>query len=241
MTIGAYYQCHRRRKAVEFALFTYRMNYPSTSLVMVCDGGEDFSDLASRHGAIYHHEERLCNVAAGREGPIALTQEYFSSPDVLYAFVERLSRHLPQIKEDYFMILEDDVFVMKPTATQDLSFCVNGFNPNESLPALICKSHFGKKRMPYGACGGSILKTSFFRQVLSANNISNVRSHIDRFCLLDSKREKWASDAILSSITYAFKGDIGQYNGFCEMWYPDLGQRLKSNSIEVLHHFKTHY
>lgn len=240
--IGAIYQCYKRMKCAEFVLTNYRLHYPDATVVLISDGGLDFSRVAQAHGCVYLHEDRLSGpLSADNERPIGMTgANYFHSPQIIKNYFDRLARCLSHIKQDYFMILEDDVFVLRATATQTLQFDVNGFNPHENLPPKVC-AMLGRNHLPYGACGGSILSTKLLSEALSDQNRSKLHDLIDQFCACDPMRTKWAGDALISFVVYAFGGTIGGYPGFCETWHPDLADRLRKNTIEVLHLYKALY
>jgi hypothetical protein len=138
------------------------------------------------------------------------------------------------IKQDYFILLEDDVFVMQKTNTETLKFHINGNNPHHSYPKEVAQYLVNEDRLSYGGCGGCIFNKDFFIDVL---NNQDVDINIDTYCDITKKYIEegnqywWGSDTILSFICLVNDGTIGPYPGFCEMWYSDVETRLKNKNI----------
>jgi hypothetical protein len=230
--IGAYYQCHSNRTALDFVLKNYRRHYPDSTLVMVCDGGDDFSREAATYNSVYIHDRKI-----NTESNLV-----FRDLDSLKRFVERLADNIHHITEDYFMMLEDDVYVMKRVTTEML-WDINGCNINEffsdGTSALIQKYNpFVPSRPFYGCFGGSILKTEFFKRVLQDKLVTN--SFITQYHAKSIPTDL-ASDKILSFLCLVNGGKIGHYDSICETWYPDINNRLERGQVEVLHKYKKHY
>lgn len=230
--IGAYYQCYKRDEALKFVLDNYRKIYPSTTLIMVNDGGNDFTEISKNYNANYFYE-----IKAETEKNLI-----FKNPESAVVFIQRLSNYIHLINEDFFILLEDDVFVINDVPLNELKNDINGCNFNEFLSVKVSK-HLENFRTDvnkfyFGACGGSILRTDFFKKILS--NFKQIKFDVFQYCLLADNSE-WASDRILSYLCWKYNGTIGQYDGFCETWYPDLDNRFKLNNIQVLHQYKNLY
>lgn len=230
--IGAYYQCHSNRTALEFVLQNYRSQYPDSTLVMVCDGGEDFSKEALVYKSVYVHDEKI-----NTENNLV-----FRDLASLTRFVERLAENICHITEEYFMMLEDDVYVMKRVKSKMFSD-INGCNTNEffseGTASLIRDVNKDVPyRVFYGCFGGSILRTEFFRRILMDREATN--SLIGQY-YARSVPTDLASDKILSFLCLVNGGTIGHYDGLCETWYTDIDSRLAKGEVEVLHKYKKHY
>lgn len=227
--IGAYYQCYKRNNCVDFVLNNYRKFYSDSSVILVCDGGNDHTDLSNKYNCKYFYDQKI-----GTQKNLL-----FNDVDSIFTFFERMSKYINLIDEDFFILLEDDVYIMNEISYDDLKYDINGCNFGETLDTRL--NHLLKtseSRYYLGACGGSILRTSFFKEIFS--NMDSVRDDIKKYCYLtDSNR--WASDQIITFLCWKYNGTIGQYNGFCETWYDDYNKRKDDGSIEVLHQYKELY
>jgi len=230
--IGAYYQCYRNRKSLNFVLNNYRKHYPENNVVLVCDGGEDFTEESIKYKCNYIHEEKI-------ETEKNLI---FKNLDSAKKFIRRIGENIHLIGEKFFILLEDDVYVINRIES-DLMNDINGCNKNEFFSEKISMIINGvrcepNKRVHYGSFGGCILRTSFFRKILS--NVNKVNMDLEIY-FNNSDYPEWASDKILTYLCLINGGTMDHYPGLCETWYPDLEIRMKSNSVEVLHQYKEHY
>ena len=231
--IGAYYQCYKREKSLLFVLENYRKIYPTDDLVLVCDGGNDYSAISEKYGFKYFHKEKV------------KTEKNLIFNDLvgITEFILRLREGIDFISSDFFIMLEDDVYVINETELNDLIFDINGCNfqenIGESVINLIRKYNpdLGINNFYIGGCGGSILRTSFFKKIL---NLESLVYDIQEYCNSVSK-ELWASDRLLTYLCYKNKGTIGNYKGFCETWHNDYNKRYLEGTIEVLHQYKEKY
>ena len=156
--IGAYYQCFNQDKSLNFVLTNYRKFYNNTNIVLVCDGGSDYSSEALKYNCHYHYEKKI-----NTEKNLI-----FKSIDSTFTFFERLGKFINEIDEDFFIILEDDVLIMNKITISHLQFDINGCNVNEFLSENInndlknYNKNYNLDKFYFGGCGGSILKTIFF-------------------------------------------------------------------------------
>lgn len=230
--IGAYYQCYRNKKSLDFVLKNYRKYYPKNSIVLVCDGGDDFTEESYKYSCNYLYDQKI-------ETEKNLI---FKNINSAKRFIERLSLNIHHISENFFILLEDDVYVISAIKS-DLNNDINGCNKNEFFSAEISnlinnKRMRSNQKVYYGAFGGCILKTSFFKDILADTNKihSDLKEYFEK-----SNRAEWASDKILTYLCLINNGTIGHYSGLAETWYPDIEERMNSNSVEVLHQYKEHY
>ena len=125
----------------------------------------------------------------------------------------------------------------------DLVNDINGCNENEFFSERISniineRNNRSSARVYYGSFGGCVLRTSFFKRILSEEN--DIIADLEKY-FINSNSSEWASDKILTYLCLINGGTIGHYSGLYETWYPDLEKRIDSNSIEVLHQYKEHY
>jgi len=230
--IGAYYQCYRNKKSLNFVLENYRKYYPENSIVLVCDGGDDFTEESVKYSCNYLYDQKI-------ETEKNLI---FKNINSAKRFIERLSLNIHHISEDFFILLEDDVYVISAIKS-DLNNDINGCNRNEFFSEGISNLINNKRMWPnqkvyYGSFGGCILRTSFFKDILADTNKmdSDLEEYFEK-----SNQTEWASDKILTYLCLINNGTIGHYSGLAETWYPDIEERMNSNSVEVLHQYKEHY
>ena len=230
--IGAYYQCYKNRESLNFVLENFRKNYIDSTVVLLCDGGYDFESEARNFNCHYFYETKL-------KTKVNLIFENFES---CVSYLERLKKSLNFINENFFILLEDDVYVIK-TVTDSLFFDINGCNFNEFLSEKICKVlndrlNKNHKKYFYGGFGGCILNKHFFINILSDEKKwkKDIGIFYENSTTLDL-----ASDKILSFLCIINNGTIGNYDGFCETWYNDYEKRMSNKTVEVLHQYKKYY
>ena len=124
--IGAYYQCYKNRKSLNFVLDNYRRYYPKTNVVLLCDGGDDFTEESLKYQCNYIHDTKI-------ETEKNLI---FKGTDSAKKFIERIAKNIHLITEDFFILLEDDVYVMHAIKS-DLTNDINGCNENEFFSERI--------------------------------------------------------------------------------------------------------
>ena len=232
-TIGAFYPCYKRPKAVIQALSSFREHYPDSVVYMVCDGGYDYSQLAEHFHCVYSHETQL------GDGKTTI----LSDTTKVVAYLQRLYSAAVAIKEDYILLLEDDVSVMKPV-DDALPYSINGTYWKAILwPKEIA---FLKKRggthVPcwaplyfFGAWGGCILNRAFVLKHFTdiERDVALIESNIGSKVMY--------SDILMSLITLLHGGTIGNYAGYCQTQYWNYEKRKKNGSISVLHQYKEFY
>lgn len=234
--IGAYYQAYKKPNCVKFVLENYRKHYPDSDVILVSDGGDDFSELAKKYNCLYFYESNLSGIFSDKSKGLAAS--YFHSPEVLINYILRFGKYIKHIKDDRFMILEDDVYVIQKTLSET-PYDLNGINLTETLPESVCLDLQNVKKIPYGGCGGCILNTKFFKNIFTDKNTIKVIDQVKKYCLLT--KERWASDAIVSYICAANNGTMGVWNGLGETWQKDLGDRLNNKTVDVIHQYKNLY
>lgn len=222
--IGAFYQCHKRELAFEMCLKSYREAYPSTDLIIFNDGGDvQLEGIARKYDATYFYREKTGN-------GVAL---YFKNSETTMEWLRRMKMAVDLIKEDYFILLEDDVKVVKKIESE-LLFDINGSKYDFFLHETLQK-YLGREKLFYGGGGGSIFKKKFFQKVFQ--DIDKVQEQVD---FLVNSGSIIASDIVISFLTYCNGGTIGAYAGFTETWHHNYKQRVRTG-VEVIHDYKMYY
>ena len=234
MSISAFYQCYKQPRAFEHCLQQFRKHYPYAVLWIVNDGGDtDLESIAQRYNSTYYkYESNISN-----ETPNTI----YNSKSKITSWLNRLRQFLEYTQSDFFILLEDDVFIMKPITVSTLQHDINGCNKGVRFPTLIetlIRSHNPNVPSPlyYGGCGGCVFRVDFFKRMFA--QFDAIQLQIDTF---ESYSKDFATDLILSYLTWMNKGTIDMYPGFAEAWYTDIQERLATEDIEVLHQFKNLY
>ena len=237
-SVGAFYQCYKRPKSFLAALGSFRNVYPDSDVVLFSDGGFDYSHAARKFNCSYSRKSK-------RSGDGEST--YFEDTSALLSWFDRLYHAALSIRQDYILLLEDDVRVLR--RVQGLLFDVNGINENEKLGREM--TSFLKKNgaaIPskcddyfYGGCGGALIRRSFILEKLAPKNIAPQISTLHPFAK-EQQAKRRPSDYFLTSLTLLNGGTVGQYGGFCEKWRTSYFlRRYILRDIEVVHQEKSLY
>ena len=234
-TIGAFIQCFKQPVSTIETIRTFRSVYPDASLFVVSDGGYHYDGLAKRFGAQYKHLDRI-----GKDIGIVS-----SNRDVMVSWLTRLIDAARQMTEDYVIILEDDVRIIKPVSR--LGFDLNGINPELGIGkkmtselkrrgAQIAK---GCEDFYYGGCGGSVISREFLVGRIGSLDLHQAVRDLEPF-LDDHLKNHYVSDYWLSVLTLLQGGTMGDYEGFAETWH--IGYIIRkqvTHTIETLHFDKS--
>jgi hypothetical protein len=234
--IGAFYQCYRQPRAMIAALSSFRNMYPASSLHIVRDGG---GDDCLQNIALYFNASRFhsLDTQLGNGVTNALHSKFSAM-----TFVQNLIRAAQQMKETYFILLEDDICVLHRIGKSgqvpdwwgkyDLIGC-NGktakMNPATLLllPGPVTYSY-------YGGCGGSLFRTSFWAQHVHLDDPKLDRV-LDAFGTANGNI--FHSDILLSFLCVLYGGTIRDGPP------PELIESETSipSSACILHQYKYHY
>lgn len=159
-TLGAFYMAYDNEKATNFVLQNFRKFYPESPVMLISDGGKDFSDLSRKYNTNF---VKLDNI--------------FYTPGIVGAYYDsrRLKelwrRHLLSVqnaKTDYIMILEDDVLVQGEISLSN-RFSLKGVVAGNKMPKLACDIIQNEGGITlndeYGACGGAVYNANDFLSI----------------------------------------------------------------------------
>lgn len=232
--IDAYYHCYKQRKSLNFVLENFRKTYPTSTIKLISDGGLDYSIEAQRYKCDYEYKENIKSIK----------NQMYERPEYLYEWCKRFFSSIIHFNNPFFIMLEDDVYVIKKININDLLYDINGINFETRFPSNIVEniSRYNKSinnlNLSWGGCGGSIYKTFFFKNIYL--DLNDLKSDVYEYCSL-CNQYMWANDIFLSYLCYKYSGTLGNYSGFCETWHSDCEHRLKLNNVEVLHKYKNYY
>lgn len=231
--IGGYYQCFKQPYAFVNVLQAYREIYPSASLVIVSDAGDDFSKAAS----YFHSKSYTTNSKRGGNGFTTNMTDGIK----LKEFIQNFLLGARKIDQNYFILLEDDVmFSHAVYIDENLLQDITGMNEpsvllnNKLLERIKQFTNFSGPAYVTG-CGGSIFRTSFWNKL----NWVEVEKQLDFFI---SCKIGFHADIALSFICYMNNGKTvcGQTLTPHDMTEtkPKLGI---SRCPAILHQFKDFY
>lgn len=225
-TLGAYYQCHKNPTSFLRCIKSFKRYYPDSSIVVTNDGGYDYSEFCSKNNIQYTYCTKAPNIRNATT---------FDTKSSILIFINKIWSSLHLIKETHFIILEDDVRILKHH-TQPFKYTLNGCNTGEFLPECmqtILKNNGYTGKFFFGGCGGTIFSKSFLEDIPFTHIITLVDSLPDIFQI--------GSDMVLTFIVLYFGGRVGSHPEFGEMWYPNIQDLLKKNLLFSVHQYKTDY
>ena len=234
-TIAGFYQCYKEKKAFTHAVEAYRKNYPTENLYIINDNGdESLKEIANKYNAIYHYKYTNTGYTNWHDRK----NEGIRILEKPLEWLSRLYDALLTFTEEFFIILEEDVYVINKVNIDDLQYDINGCN-NCGFSDIINKYIYSvnlnlkdKLIKGSGAFGGTILRTSFFKKILE--NKDNIKKHLINYYNLEGIISQ---DQIVTFLTYVHNGTVGNISGYVQFTDDDYIEKYNSNKIDVLHQY----
>ena len=227
---GVFYQVFRNNKAVRFALENFRKHFPDNPIVLISDGGDDFSEYEELYDCKFFMRENIYGNAENNYPPLYNA----------YRTIEWWKRQklvCDQTKMDYVMIMEDDVYVQRPFDIE-APFALRGVRGGDSLTPKIkedIKENSGLDSYIYGMCGGSIYNANIFLEIYD-DVVKDIEENMDRL-LVEDYSSWYLLGAVDANITYHYNKRGHKYEAA-----PWLGQVCEGNiHLPVVHQWKEHY
>lgn len=216
-SIDAIFPCFEQTYAADKALESYRRCYPSSRVVMMCDGGDpSMQQVAEKYNAEYTHFDRIgiC---------------HWKNPT---EWVERFFGAVEKMTTEFFVMQEEDVFHVRPVKMRKLVYDICGTNPDAKFPTELvdyihCET--GRTCTHYSASGGCFFRTSFFKELAN----TDWRRHMDHV----PHQWLWA-DVAISFLTCLYGGTIGYCSECVELGRPEYETQ---KDPAVIHQYKVHY
>jgi hypothetical protein len=165
-TISAYMQVYKTPRAVFEALKSFRTHYASEAITVLCDNGDDFSEICAAFDATYIHSDRRVVI-----GPSDQRTSAQSTLDGIYISLSRFYNHCISTDSEWVVYLEADVRTIRRIRnfpqTDAAGARLNPFSP--ALTKYLVDT-FGDKEYGYGMCGGCIWKREAFIQAYETNH-----------------------------------------------------------------------
>lgn len=238
-SICAFYQCHKRPKAVIATLDSFRKVYPNSPIYLFCDDGDDMSHIAKYYNCEYEYMTKK----TGRGGTL-----FFKSKDSVMFYLSKVLLAAKNSNEDFLMILEDDTRVYKKI--KNLRFDWNCTKANHHYSGKKLTSILRSKNnsipwyipnMYFAGCGGAMVNRKFF--VDNFSDTERVSAVLDELAPYVEKQWPGAlpQDAILTALIFYFGGTVGMYPGFAEVQYSRYKLRPFLGRVDVVHNDKSFY
>lgn len=238
-SICAFYQCYKQPKSVIATLASFRKIYPTSSIHLFCDVGDDMSHIASYFNCKYEY----ISTKTGNG-----TTLYFLTKAQVIIYLKRLLITAQNSTEDFMMILEDDTRVYREIKT--IKYDWNAIKANHhysgrKLTSLLrarnssIPSYIGN--MYFAGCGGAMMNRAFF--VENFSDIPKVENVIDLLSPYIQKQWEGAlpQDAILTALVLYFGGSVGLYPGFTEVRYKRYRWKPFLGPFDIVHDDKSLY
>jgi hypothetical protein len=144
-TLSAYIQCASNPAALYHALHSFRTFYPTETVTLISDRGDDLQPFADCFDLRYCYATDKCE--PGRLGH-----------DGAEGFLRRIYQHCISCDSDFVLLLEEDVRTLRRARHFPGTACggprLNEFSP--ALAACLADVIGAVERPGYGMCGGSV-------------------------------------------------------------------------------------
>lgn len=234
--IGAYNYCFNQPTATYYALKNFRKIYQDSTIVVHNDGGMKIhEDIAKHFNANYTYHEK--NITGGNN---------VHDIEIMVQWLERFFNAVELIKEDWFMLLEDDVYILNEVDESKLNYEINGINDESKnyFPVQVgnylkeFRNDINENQVKYSACGGCIFKTEFFRKIATLN----WKEHMYKYgvmCKVKPGERTWFfNDCVVSFLALVYGGNIGNYEGYYDL---NISRPTINDKITVVHQFRNYY
>jgi hypothetical protein len=245
-TISAIYNCYNQYTSCYEVLNAFRKWYPSPSnakIILVNDGNNAANTVYLNYAQYFNCDYYYEPINIGYPGGSTTHNQ-------ILQWIHRFLYYIQFIETEWFLLLEDDVFLFKEIDTSVLKYDVNGINEKNILPVPVhtiletyCEWDNIGNSLVYGAMGGAIFKTQFFKEM--SNSPAKITKFVNLFglyCPQTLTGQNWFySDVVLSYLTFVFGGTLGNYDAFSELWHTDMEAKYEKNQISVLNQYKFLY
>ncbi len=229
---GVYYQVYNNKRATRFVLDNFRKHFPDNPVVLISDGGLDFSIIAQQYDCTYHMRENIF----GNEENDYDRHSYDSHRTIEWWKRQKLV--CQETQQDYVMIMEDDVLV-RGSFNIDPPFDLRGIRlANPLTPGMIkeIKELTGNDAGPYGMCGGTIYNAKTLLSIYD-DVIEDIKNNMDRLQKEDPMQWRGLGSVDLN-ITYHFNKRGYKYEA--APWLVELREGNVGN-YPVIHQWKENY
>lgn len=228
---GVFYQVYNNKRATEFVLSNFREHFLDNPVVLISDGGDDFSDIAEKYNCSFHMRENIFGNATNNYDRHC----YDSKRTIEWWNRQKLVSE--ETGMDYVMIMEDDVFVrssFKINSPFHLRGVRTGGRLRDSMISEI--KELGYEANQYGMCGGSIYNAKTLLSIFD-DVVKDIEDNMD--ILIEKDYMQWAMlGAVDANITYHYNKRGYKYEAA-----PWLAEVREPNCFDypVIHQWKENY
>ena len=232
LQFGVYYQVYDNKKAARFVLENFRESFPDNPVVLISDGGEDFSDVAEEYNCLYHYRENIFG---------NLENGYDRHSYNAYRTIEWWKRQKLVGEETgmvYVMIMEDDVYVRDEFDIQ-APFHLRGVRLAQPLTPMMVqeiREKAGFEAGVYGMCGGSMYNAKTLLSIYD-DVVKDIEENMDRLQAEDPMQWRGLGSVDLN-ITYHFNKRGYKYE--VAPWLVEIREGNLFN-FPVVHQWKENY
>jgi hypothetical protein len=226
--LGIFFSCYKEKEAVRFCIDNIRDHYPQAPIYLASDGGYDFSHLCDANSNFTLYDDILGYV----------NNPESKEPDRLILccreFLDRLKDAADYCKTDYILYYEPDILLrgkIKADPNSDLSGSfANEIHPN--VLSLIEKYNPSNTNRNFGACGGSLIKTSSLLRILEETNEALLKE------LIYTDKRISNCDYLLTVLFCIFGYQYLENIDFVEA---NRNQSWESTNHSIVHQYHKHY
>lgn len=160
--VGFFFSCYKEDDAVRFCLSNIREYYPDSPVYIASDGGSDFLDICDENSKFILYDDILGYV----------NNPETKDPEMLFVcckeFLKRLEDALKYCETEYLVYYEPDILLRGNIfIDEEKDLCGSFANIiHTNVMELIRKYNPKNTNSNFGACGGSIIKTSSLSEIL---------------------------------------------------------------------------
>jgi hypothetical protein len=236
--IGGLGYFHSQLKATYEIIKNFRFLYPLGSLVMINDAGkEELKSIAGMFQADYHPYTK--NLTTGND---------VDDIQVMVEWMERFFKAIKLIKEEYCIILEDDVLIIREIDESKIKGDMFGYNPKALLPNKVTEylkkynSAIQTDRIWYGGCGGCIIKTETFKKIADEDWKQELLTYAELSKRNSKNEQSWYfNDCCLSFLCWRYGGVIHQNEEWGDCNTAETVQKFKEERLTIAHQYREHF
>lgn len=244
MSVDALHFVYKNKVASEAAISSFRKYNPYSTYVVICDGGDDFTDMCRKHNCVYIHSPFHNGYPQGASG--------FNKAQMM-EYLARFNAAVSLCKSSHVLIMEDDVCVINDIIVreEDEMLVTENCLQNYIHPTIIdaMKKISGNQNLDnhYGLGGGGIFKRETF-----LNSYPQFRAFVElNFDIMQKMYPTVGWTDCINSLAMMLAGkkhSISSQVHELSRWGQDHS-RINYDGVEdrlrqkhsILHHYKKYY
>ncbi len=182
--VGFYYNCYKNKYATDNVLNILRQFYPNSPVFLMCDKGDDFTDIAQKYNCEYYYSN--INILGGA---MYNGRPYmgFRDSDCLKEYLKIVKIAIKYCKTEYLIFMEDDV-IINGIITEFPEHSGGDINHNK-FSNLISKEGIDYLNDKYpnikfsywNMAGGSIVNCNTILECIEKTNIEEIL-YFNKYC-----------------------------------------------------------